>query len=238
MFYICYIDLYDKGYYELLEYFCKFYEEEIIMVFYEFDTAVGIVIDLPDEDEFYSEDEDSEDEDEFYSEDEEEFYSKDSDSEDEDSEDEEKFYSEDHRLNKIINYHSRNFKSDFWGQPGFRKLSDDEYYDLIGEIVDGPINEYQLPRVFIFFKNGAQTEDFVLNETFKRLIKISLHFTSSEESKIREWNINFREYCENDFKEYVNYCFTTYPEYDNDNVDLKKLYLLDQTLNGLHQILH
>ena len=212
MFYICYIDLYDKGYYELLEYFCKFYEEEIIMVFYEFDTAVGIVIDLPDEDEFYSEDEDSEDE--------------------------EKFYSEDHRLNKIINYHSRNFKSDFWCQPGFRKLSDDEYYDLIGEIVDGPINDYQLPRVFIFLKNGAQTEDFVLNETFKRLIKISLHFTSSEESKIREWNINFREYCENDFKEYVNYCFTTYPEYDNDNVDLKKLYLLDQTLNGLHQILH
>ena len=150
----------------------------------------------------------------------------------------EKFYSEDHRLNKIINYHSRNFKSDFWGQPGFRKLSDDEYYDLIGEIVDGPINEYQLPKVFIFLKNGAQTEDFVLNETFKRLIKMSLHFTSSEESKIREWNINFREYCENDFKEFVNYCFTTYPEYDNDNVDLKKLYLLDQTLNGLHQILH
>ena len=67
---------------------------------------------------------------------------------------------------------------------------------------------------------------------------MSLHFTSSEESKIREWNINFREYCENDFKEFVNYCFTTYPEYDNDNVDLKKLYLLDQTLNGLHQILH
>ena len=220
MFYICYIDLYDKGSYELMEYFCKFYKEEIKMVFYEFDSALNIVIELPGEEENYSEDE----------------YSEDSYSEDEDNDEE--YYSEDHRLNKIIKYHSRNFKSDFWGQPGFRKLSDDEYYDLIGEIVDGPINEYQLPKVFIFLKNGAQTEDFVLNETFKRLIKISLHFTSSEESKIREWNINFREYCENDFKEYVNYCFTTYPEYDNDNVDLKKLYLLDQTLNGLHQILH
>ena len=215
MFYICYIDLYNKGSYELMEYFCRFYKKEIRIVFYEFDSALNIVIELPDEDENYSED---------------------SYSEDEDSDEE--YYSEDHRLNKIIKFHSQNFKSDFWGQPGFRKLSDDEYYDLIGEIVDGPINEYQLPKVFIFLKNAGQPKDFVLNETFKRLIKMSLHFTSSEESKIREWNINFREYCENDFKEYVNYCFTTYPEYDNDNVDLKKLYLLDQTLNGLHQILH
>ena len=220
MFYICYIDLYNKGYYELLEYFCKFYKKEIRMVFYEFDSAINIVIELPDEEENYSEDE----------------YSEDSYSEDEDSDEE--YYSEDYRLNKIIKYHSQNFKSNFCSQPDFYKLSDDEYYDLIGEIVDGPINEYQLPKVFIFLKNGAQTEDFVLNETFKRLIKISLHFTSSEESKIQEWNDNFREYCENDFKEFVNYCFTTYPEYDNDNVDLKKLYLLDQTLNGLHQILH
>ncbi len=216
MFYICYIDLYNKGYYELLEYFCKFYEEEIIMVFYEFDCAVGIIIDLPDEDEFYSEDEDS-------------------DSEDEDSDEE--YYSEDHRLNKIIKFHSHNFKSKFWGHDNFDKLSEDEYYELIEEIVDGPDKD-QNPKVFIFLKNGAQTEDFILNETFKRLIKISLHFTSSEESKIQDWNDNFREYCENDFKEFVNYCFTTYPEYDNDNVDLKKLYLLDQTLNGLHQILH
>ena len=220
MFYICYIDLYGKGYYELMEYFCRFYKKEIRMVFYEFDSAINIVIELPDEEENYSEDE----------------YSEDSYSEDEDSDEE--YYSEDYRLNKIIKYHSQNFKSNFWSQPNFDKLSEDEYYDLIGEIVDGPIDEYQLPKVFIFLKNGAQTEDFVLNETFKRLIKISLHFTSSEESKIREWNINFREYCENDFKEFVNYCFTTYPEYDNDNVDLKKLYLLDQTLNGLHQILH
>ena len=220
MFYICYIDLYNKGYYELLEYFCKFYKKEIRMVFYEFDSAINIVIELPDEEENYSEDE----------------YSEDSYSEDEDSDEE--YYSEDYRLNKIIKYHSQNFKSNFCSQPDFYKLSDDEYYDLIGEIVDGPINEYQLPKVFIFLKNGAQTEDFVLNETFKRLIKISLHFTSSEESEIQEWNYNFREYCENDFKEFVNYCFTTYPEYDNDNVDLKKLYLLDQTLNGLHQILH
>ena len=220
MFYICYIDLYDKGYYELLEYFCKFYKKEIRMVFYEFDSAINIVIELPDEEENYSEDE----------------YSEDSYSEDEDSDEE--YYSEDYRLNKIIKYHSQNFKSNFWSQPNFDKLSDDEYYDLIGEIVDGPINEYQLPKVFIFLKNGAQTEDFILNETFKRLIKMSLHFTSSEESEIQEWNYNFREYCENDFKEFVNYCFTTYPEYDNDNVDLKKLYLLDQTLNGLHQILH
>ena len=91
--------------------------------------------DLPDEDEYYSEDEDSEDEDEFY------------------SEDEEEFYSEDYRLNKIIKYHSQNFKSNFWGHDNFNKLSDDEYYDLIGEIVDGPINEYQLPRVFLFLKN-------------------------------------------------------------------------------------
>ena len=225
MFYICYIDLYDKGSYELMEYFCRFYKKEIRMVFYEFDSAINIVIELPDEEENYSEDSYSEDS-----------YSEDSYSEDEDSDEE--YYSEDYRLNKIIKYHSQNFKSNFWSQPNFDKLSDDEYYDLIGEIVDGPINEYQLPRVFIFFKNGAQTEDFVLNETFKRLIKISLHFTSSEKSKIREWNINFREYCENDFEEYINYCFTTYPEYDNDNVDLKKLYLLDQTLNGLHQILH
>lgn len=215
MFYICYIDLYDKGSYELMEYFCKFYKKEIRMVFYEFDSAINIVIELPDEEENYSED---------------------SYSEDEDSDEE--YYSEDYRLNEIIKYHSQNFKSNFWSQPNFDKLSEDEYYDLIGEIVDGPINEYQLPKVFIFLKNGAQTEDFVLDETFKRLIKMSLHFTSSEESKIREWNINFREYCENDFKEFVNYCFTTYPEYDNDNVDLKKLYLLDQTLNGLHQILH
>ena len=220
MFYICYIDLYDKGYYELLEYFCKFYKKEIRMVFYEFDSAINIVIELPDEEENYSEDE----------------YSEDSYSEDEDSDEE--YYSEDYRLNKIIKYHSQNFKSNFWGHDNFNKFSDDEYYDLIGEIVDGPINEYQLPKVFIFLKNGAQTEDFILNETFKRLIKMSLHFTSSEESKIQEWNDNFREYCENDFKEFVNYCFTTYPEYDNDNVDLKKLYLLDQTLNGLHQILH
>ena len=220
MFYNCYIDLYDKGYYELLEYFCRFYKKEIRMVFYEFDSAINIVIELPDEEENYSEDS----------------YSEDSYSEDEDSDEE--YYSEDYRLNKIIKYHSQNFKSNFWSHVNFDKLSEDEYYDLIGEIVDGPINEYQLPKVFIFLKNGAQTEDFVLNETFKRLIKISLHFTSSEESKIREWNINFREYCENDFKEFVNYCFTTYPEYDNDNVDLKKLYLLDQTLNGLHQILH
>ena len=215
MFYICYIDLYDKGSYELMEYFCRFYKKEIRMVFYEFDSAINIVIELPDEEENYSED---------------------SYSEDEDSDEE--YYSEDYRLNKIIKYHSRNFKSNFWGRDSFDKLSEDEYYELIEEIVDGPINEYQLPKVFIFLKNGAQTEDFVLNETFKRLIKMSLHFTSSEESKIREWNINFREYCENDFKEFINYCFTTYPEYDNDNVDLKKLYLLDQTLNGLHQILH
>lgn len=220
MFYICYIDLYNKGSYELMEYFCKFYKKEIRMVFYEFDSAINIVIELPDEEENYSEDE----------------YSEDSYSEDEDSDEE--YYSEDYRLNKIIKYHSQNFKSNFWGQENFDKLSDDEYYDLIGEIVDGPINEYQLPKVFIFLKNGAQTEDFVLNETFKRLIKISLHFTSSEESKIRDWNINFREYCENDFEEFINYCFTTYPEYDNDNVDLKKLYLLDRTLDGLHQILH
>ena len=220
MFYICYIDLYDKGSYELMEYFCRFYKKEIRMVFYEFDSAINIVIELPDEEENYSEDE----------------YSEDSYSEDEDSDEE--YYSEDYRLNKIIKYHSQNFKSNFCSQPDFYKLSDDEYYDLIGEIVDGPINEYQLPKVFIFLKNGAQTEDFVLNETFKRLIKISLHFTSSEESEIQEWNYNFREYCENDFKEFVNYCFTIYPEYDNDNVDLKKLYLLDQTLNGLHQILH
>lgn len=220
MFYICYIDLYDKGSYELMEYLCKFYKEEIRIVFYEFDSALNIVIELPDEEENYSEDE----------------YSEDSYSEDEDSDEE--YYSEDHQLNKIIKFHSQNFKSDFWGHDNFNKLSDDEYYELIEEIVDGPIDEYQLPKVFIFLKNAGQPKDFVLNETFKRLIKISLHFTSSEESKIREWNINFREYCENDFKEYVNYCFTTYPEYDNDNVDLKKLYLLDQTLNGLHQILH
>lgn len=205
MFYICYIDLYNKGYYELMEYFCKFYKEEIRIVFYEFDTAVGIVIDLPDEDEFYSEEE---------------------------------FYSEDYRLNKIIKYHSRNFKSDFWGQDYFNKISEDEYYEIIEEMANGSDNKYQVPKIFIFYKSYGQSEDFILNETFKRLIKISLHFTSSEESKIREWNINFREYCENDFKEFVNYCFTTYPEYDNDNVDLKKLYLLDQTLNGLHQILH
>ena len=220
MFYICYIDLYDKGSYELMEYFCRFYKKEIRMVFYEFDSAINIVIELPDEEENYSEDE----------------YSEDSYSEDEDSDEE--YYSEDYRLNKIIKFHSQNFKSNFWGHDNFNKLSDDEYYDLIGEIVDGPINEYQLPKVFIFLKNGAQTEDFVLDETFKRLIKMSLHFTSSEESEIQEWNYNFREYCENDFKEFINYCFTTYQEYDNDNVDLKKLYLLDQTLNGLHQILH
>ena len=226
MFYICYIDLYNKGYYELMEYFCKFYKKEIRMVFYEFDSAINIVIELPDEEENYSEDSYSEDEDS-----DEEYYSEDEDSDEE-------YYSEDHRLNEIIKFHSQNFKSNFWGNDNFNKLSDDEYYDLIGEIVDGPINEYQLPKVFIFLKNAGQPKDFVLNETFKRLIKMSLHFTSSEESKIREWNINFREYCENDFKEYVNYCFTTYPEYDNDNVDLKKLYLLDQTLNGLHQILH
>ena len=215
MFYICYIDLYDKGSYELMEYFCRFYKKEIRMVFYEFDSAINIVIELPDEEENYSEDEYSEDENS-----------------------DEEYYSEDYRLNEIIKFHSQNFKSNFWGHDNFNKFSDDEYYDLIGEIVDGFINEYQLPKVFIFLKNGAQTEDFVLNETFKRLIKISLHFTSSEESEIQEWNYNFREYCENDFKEFVNYCFTTYPEYDNDNVDLKKLYLLDQTLNGLHQILH
>ena len=209
-----------------MEYFCKFYKKEIRMVFYEFDSAINIVIELPDEEENYSEDSYSEDEDS-----DEEYYSEDEDSDEE-------YYSEDHRLNKIIKFHSQNFKSNFWGNDNFNKLSDDEYYDLIGEIVDGPINEYQLPKVFIFLKNAGQPKDFVLNETFKRLIKMSLHFTSSEESKIREWNINFREYCENDFKEYVNYCFTTYPEYDNDNVDLKKLYLLDQTLNGLHQILH
>ena len=220
MFYICYIDLYDKGSYELMEYFCRFYKKEIRMVFYEFDSAINIVIELPDEEENYSEDE----------------YSEDSYSEDEDSDEE--YYSEDYRLNKIIKYHSQNFKSNFWSHVNFDKLSEDEYYDLIGEIVDGPINEYQLPKVFIFLKNGAQTEDFVLDETFKRLIKMSLHFTSSEESEIQEWNYNFREYCENDFKEFINYCFTTYQEYDNDNVDLKKLYLLDQTLNGLHQILH
>lgn len=220
MFYICYIDLYDKGSYELLEYFCKFYKKEIRIVFYEFDSAINIVIELPDEEENYSEDS----------------YSEDSYSEDEDSDEE--YYSEDHRLNEIIKFHSQNFKSNFWGHDNFNKLSDDEYYELIEEIVDGPINEYQLPKVFIFLKNAGQPKDFVLNETFKRLIKMSLHFTSSEESKIREWNINFREYCENDFKEFVNYCFTTYPEYDNDNVDLKKLYLLDQTLDGLHQILH
>ena len=219
MFYICYIDLYDKGSYELMEYFCRFYKKEIRMVFYEFDSAINIVIELPDEEENYSEDS----------------YSEDSYSEDEDSDEE--YYSEDYRLNKIIKYHSQNFKSNFWSQPNFDKLSEDEYYELIEEIVDGP-NKDRFPKVFIFLKNGAQTEDFVLNETFKRLIKMSLHFTSFEESKIREWNINFREYCENDFKEFVNYCFTTYPEYDNDNVDLKKLYLLDQTLNGLHQILH
>lgn len=219
MFYICYIDLYDKGSYELMEYFCKFYKKEIRMVFYEFDSAINIVIELPDEEENYSEDS----------------YSEDSYSEDEDSDEE--YYSEDYRLNEIIKYHSQNFKSNFWGHDNFNKLSDDEYYELIEEIVDGP-DEDRLPKVFIFLKNAGQPKDFVLNETFKRLIKMSLHFTSSEESKIREWNINFREYCENDFKEYVNYCFTTYPEYDNDNVDLKKLYLLDQTLNGLHQILH
>lgn len=217
MFYICYIDLYDKGSYDLMEYFCKFYEEEIRIVFYELDSAIGIIIELPDEDEIYSEDEDSEDE---------------------DSEDEEEFYNVDYRLNKIIKYHSRNFKSDFWDQDSLYKLSDDEYYEIIDEMADGPINEYQLPKIFIFYKSYGQTKDFVLNETFKRLIKMSLHFTSSDESKIQEWNDNFREYCENDFKEFVNYCFTTYPEYDNDNVDLKKLYLLDQTLNGLHQILH
>ena len=220
MFYICYIDLYDKGSYELMEYFCKFYKKEIRIVFYEFDSAINIVIELPDEEENYSEDS----------------YSEDSYSEDEDSDEE--YYSEDYRLNEIIKFHSQNFKSNFWGHDNFNKFSDDEYYDLIGEIVDGPINEYQLPRVFIFLKNAGQPKDFILNETFKRLIKMSLHFTSSEESEIQEWNYNFREYCENDFKEFVNYCFTTYPEYDNDNVDLKKLYLLDQTLNGLHQILH
>lgn len=217
MFYICYIDLYDKGSYELMEYFCKFYKKEIRMVFYEFDSAINIVIELPDEDEIYSEDEDSEDE---------------------DSEDEEEFYNVDYRLNKIIKYHSRNFKSDFWDQDSLYKLSDDEYYEIIEEMANGSDNKYQVPKIFIFYKSYGQTKDFVLNETFKRLIKMSLHFTSSEESKIREWNINFREYCENDFKEFVNYCFTSYPEYDNDNVDLKKLYLLDQTLNGLHQILH
>ena len=215
MFYICYIDLYDKGSYELLEYFCKFYKKEIKIVFYEFDSALNIVIELPDEEENYSED---------------------SYSEDEDSDEE--YYSEDHRLNEIIKFHSQNFKSDFWGHDNFNKLSDDEYYEIIDEIANGFDNECHLPRNFIFYKSYGQPKDFILNETFKRLIKMSLHFTSSEESKIREWNINFREYCENDFKEYVNYCFTTYPEYDNDNVDLKKLYLLDQTLNGLHQILH
>lgn len=214
MFYICYIDLYNKGSYELMEYFCKFYKKEIRIVFYEFDSAINIIIELPDEEENYSED---------------------SYSEDEDSDEE--YYSEDYRLNKIIKYHSQNFKSNFWGHDNFNKLSDDEYYELIEEIVDGP-DEDRLPKVFIFLKNAGQPKDFTLNKIFKRLIKMSLHFTSSEESKIREWNINFREYCENDFKEFVNYCFTTYPEYDNDNVDLKKLYLLDQTLDGLHQILH
>ena len=216
MFYICYINLYNKGYYEIMEYFCKFYKKEIRLVFYEFDSSIGIIIELQNEDEIYSEDEDS--------------YSEDEDSDEE-------YYSEDHRLNKIIKYHSQNFKSNFWGHDNFNKLSEDEYYELIEEIVDGP-DEDRLPKVFIFLKNAGQPKDFVLNETFKRLIKMSLHFTSSEESKIREWNINFREYCENDFKEFINYCFTTYPKYDNDNIDLKKLYLLDQTLNGLHQILH
>ena len=97
MFYICYIDLYDKGSYELMEYFCKFYKKEIRMVFYEFDSAINIVIELPDEEENYSEDE----------------YSEDSYSEDEDSDEE--YYSEDYRLNKIIKFHSQNFKSNFWG---------------------------------------------------------------------------------------------------------------------------
>ena len=200
MFYICYINLYNKGYYEIMEYFCKFYKKEIRLVFYEFDSSIGIIIELQNEDE-------------------------DSDE-------------EDYRLNKLLKYHRHNFKSKFWDIDKFHKLSDDNYYEIIDEMADGPINEYQLPKIFIFYKSYGQTKDFILNETFKRLIKISLHFTSSEKSKIREWNINFREYCENDFEEFINYCFTTYPKYDNDNVDLKKLYLLDQTLNGLYQILH
>ena len=220
MFYICYIDLYNKGSYELMEYFCRFYKKEIRIVYNEFDSAINIVIELPDEDEDYSEDS----------------YSEDSYSEDEDSDEE--YYSEDYRLNKIIKYHSQNFKSNFWGHDNFNKLSDDEYYEIIDEIANGSDNECHLPRNYIFYKSYGQSKDFVLNETFKRLIKMSLHFTSSDESEIQDWNDNFREYCENDFKEFVNYCYTTYPEYDNDNVDLKKLYLLDQTLNGLHQILH
>ena len=200
-------------------------KKEIRIVFYEFASALNIVIKLPDDEENYSEDSYSEDS-----------YIEDSYSEDEDSDEE--YYSEDHRLNEIIKFHSQNFKSNFWGHDNFNKLSDDEYYEIIDEIANGSDNECHLPRNFIFYKSYGQPKDFVLNETFKRLIKMSLHFTSSEESKIQDWNDNFREYCENDFKEYVNYCFTTYPEYDNDNVDLKKLYLLDQTLNGLHQILH
>ena len=178
MFYIFTINLYEERSYELMEYICKKYKEEIRIVFNIIDGPLCIIIELQDKEEDYC-------------------------------------------GNKIFEYHKKNFKSKIWDNDSLRDLSDNEYYKIISEMVNSLDNEFQTSKVFIFYKSYGQTEDFILNEKFERLIKISLHFKLSYESEIYNWNYNFKRYCENDFDEFINYCFTSYPKYDN--IDLRKL---------------
>lgn len=193
MFYICTINLYDEGSYELMEYICKKYKKEIRIVFKDIDGPFCIIIELQYKEEVYN-------------------------------------------INKIIEYHKKNFKNKMWDNDSLRNLSDNEYYKIINEMVSSSDNKFQTSKVFIFYKSYGQTKDFILNEKFERLIKISLHFKLSYESEIYNWNYNFKKYCENDFDKFINYCFITYPKYDN--IDLRKLYLQDKTLNGSLYIEH
>ena len=188
MFYICFIDLYDKGSYELMEYICKTYKKEIKIVYFNFDGPLCIIIEL------------------------------------------------ENKVDNLVEYHKKIFESKLWHGDTFCEVSEDEYYEIISEMTGDFENKYQDPKIFIFYKNYGQEKDFVLNEKFEKLIKISLNFKLSDISKIKEWNEIFKEYCENDFEEFINYCFITYSNYEN--IDLKKLYLLDRTLDDLHEIIH
>lgn len=205
MFILFRIELYEKGFYDLMKFICKTYENEIIDVFNNMDGPLCIIVNLPDEDE-----EDYEEEREYESEEDE---------------------REECREERILNDLKKKYESKLWEGDTYEPLYDEEYFRITEEE-----NQYQTPKIYIYKKDFEQSGKFVLSPNIKRLIKISLHFNLQDESKIEKWNNKIDKYYDTDYKKFIKYCLSRYPKYDN--INLRNLYLLDKTLNGLCDIEH
>lgn len=207
MFILFRIELYEKGFYDLMKFICKTYENEIIDVFNNMDGPLCIIVDLPNEDE-----EDYKEEREY-------------ESEDESDEDER----EECREERILNNLKKKYESKLWDCDTYEPLYDEEYFRITEEE-----NQYQTPKIYIYKKDFGRPGKFILSKNVKRLIKISLHFNLQDESKIEKWNDKLDHYHNTDYGKFMKYCFSHYPKYDN--IDFRKLYLLDKTLNGLYEL--